>query len=219
MKNLLIIIQLAASALVIAVCNPVSENVSEQTWTSIHSSLPFNSSYYHGANYRFPVGSCDQPQCHGAGLSGGNSGGPSCLTCHADLWTIFSTTHTFRRGGYYHHNAVDAAADTSSNLTWFGTAGSPGTGCKNTSCHGSTLDGVIGAGRSCKVCHSSFGGTGLIPPPGHTSNREGARHKSGSSCGGDACHGTGSGDNYTGGTTATEFTGIAGKGPACSVCH
>lgn len=211
MKNMIMII-LAAAFVLSAACNPVSEDVSGATWTSIHSSLPYNSSYYHGANYRFPAGSCDQPQCHGSGLTGGNSGGPSCTTCHGELWAIFSTTHTLKRGGFYHHNTVDAAVATDVNSAWFNT-------CKDALCHGSTLDGVGGAGRSCKVCHSSFGGTGLIPPPSHTSNRDGVRHKSGSTCGGDACHGSGSGDNYTGGTTATQFPGIAGGGPACSVCH
>lgn len=171
-----------------------------------HSSRPFMSDVYHGANYRFPAGSCDGDLCHGSLLSGGNTGAPSCYVCHTDQWSIFQTTHTLNVSGIYHHTGVDSGYDTGSNATWF-------SGCK--SCHGTNLDGSGGSAvYTCKVCHSGF--VGLIPPPGHRSNREGAFHSGSGSCSGNACHGN---NGESGGTAATSFTGLAGHGPACSQCH
>ena len=196
-------------------CNPVSENIEGNLWTSLHPSKPFTSENFHGADYRFPSGACDENQCHGADLTGGNSGAPSCFRCHGNIWTVFSTTHTLKVSGHYHHRDTDDyPADRSSNADWFLT-------CR--SCHGADLGGVSGYNYSstCKSCHSGF--TALIPPPGHRKNEEGyAWHHynyeedSGIYCSGDACHGA---DGESEGTAAGAFAGIASHGPACSQCH
>ncbi|HPS56892.1 MAG TPA: hypothetical protein PK514_02200 [Spirochaetota bacterium] len=214
MKLFFLIIKFAAVVAILAGCNPVSENITEKLWSSLHSSKPFQSDYYHGAVYRFPHGNCDEVQCHGNDLTGGNSGAPSCYTCHGDTWTIFSTTHFSNRGGFYHHIAVDDyPADRTVNTGWFNT-------CKYASCHGSTLDGVTSAGYSCKICHSGF--SGLIPPPGHSNSEEGNWHHYNierskiTYCSGDACHGA---DGESGGSAVSGFTGLTGHGQACDTCH
>ena len=106
-------------------CNPVSENIEEKTWDSLHSSKPFMSNIYHGAEYRFPKGACDEPQCHGSDLNGGNSGALSCYVCHTDVWTIFSTTHTKNFGGYYHDSNIDQDYNTESTSTWYSSCKNP----------------------------------------------------------------------------------------------
>jgi len=203
-KNIFIYI-LLSSVFFVSYCNPVSEDIkgsSRKMWNSLHSLKPFMSDYYyHGADYRFPAGACDEVQCHGSSLSGGNSGAPSCYTCHTDQWTVFGTTHTLEITKYYHHTGVDTGYDTNSSTNWF-------LQCK--SCHGTNLDGVGGtAVYSCQVCHSGF--TGSIPPPGHRISQRGNWHHysagglPSSNCAGNACHGTG---------------GTAGAaGPECSSCH
>lgn len=221
--KIILIIKLAATAALLAGCNPVYEDVPEQVWTSLHPSKPYGSDSYHGADYRFPHGKCDEVQCHGNTLNGGNSGGPSCYTCHLDVWTIFSTTHVVKRGGFYHHVAVDDyPADRDDNTDWFGSGTTPGTSCKNINCHGLALDGIPGPGRSCKTCHSGFAGS--IPPPGHSKSEEGRWHhynlgKSRATyCSGDACHGA---DGESGGSAPSGFAGLAGHGQACDSpgCH
>lgn len=214
MKKILLLLVISAAAIAASVCNPASENVPEKIWTSLHSSKPYGSDYYHGVNYRFPHGSCDEVQCHGTDLTGGNSGAPSCYSCHNDRWTIFSTTHTVSRGGFYHHIAVDDyPADRSVNTGWFNS-------CKNTDCHGTDLGGVTDRGYSCKTCHSGF--SGQIPPPGHSNSEEGSWHhfnleRSHSTyCSGAACHGA---DGESGGTASTGFSGLALCGQSCSTCH
>lgn len=208
------LLKLCMATAILTGCNPVSENIPDKTWTSLHPLRPYQSEYYHGAAYRFPNGKCSEAQCHGNDLTGGNSGAPSCYSCHGDRWTIFSTTHTSNRGGFYHHTEVDDyPADRNVNTNWFNT-------CKNASCHGATLDGVADSGYSCKLCHTGF--SGLIPPPGHSNREEGNWHhynleRSHSTyCSGDACHGA---DGESGGSAATDFTGLTGHGQACSTCH
>lgn len=223
MKNTLIL-KITAAAALLAGCNPAYEDVPEKIWTALHSTRPYGSNFYHGSDYRFPHGKCDEVQCHGTGLAGGNSGAPSCYECHGDMWTIFSTTHTRKRGGYYHHTAVDDyPADRSINTNWFGSGTTPGTGCKNINCHGLTLEGVSGRGRSCRTCHSGF--SGIIPPPGHSISEEGRWHHynlerspHSTYCSGDACHGT---NGESTGAAATDFSGLTGHGQACSSpgCH
>lgn len=214
MKNILIITIILAAALLTG-CNPVSENVPEKTWTALHTSKPYQSDYYHGTDYRFPHGRCDEPHCHGTDLTGGNTGAPSCYSCHLDVWTIFSTTHISKRGGFYHHIAVDDyPADRNVNTNWFGTT------CRRTDCHGSTLDGVTGSGRSCKTCHSGFAGS--IPPPGHSNSEEGQWHhynlgrSHATYCSGNACHGS---DGESTGSATSGFAGLTGHGQDCDTCH
>ncbi len=201
-KKVTVIASLSVSLLIS--CNPVSEDIAVKSfnmWNSLHPAKPFMSDFYHGAGYRFPSNACDEPQCHGSLLTGGNSGAPSCYTCHTDQWTVFSTTHTLNVSNHYHHIGVDTGYDTGSSTAWF-------TQCK--SCHGAGLDGTGGtAVYSCRVCHTGF--TGPIPPPGHRLNRSGAWHhysagdSPSSACAGAACHGTG---------------GYAGaNGPKCGNCH
>lgn len=202
----------------ISLCNPVGEEFSVETWNSLHPSKPFQSQSFHGADYRFPTNACDEPQCHGSTLTGGNTGAPSCTSCHDDQqWFEFSSTHTAKVSGYYHSYHVNDSANTTSNATWF-------SNCKTSGCHESNLEGTQGGPSanfayrySCKKCHTHFS-PNTIPPPGHSRKREGAWHKSGGSCAGDACHGN---DGESDGTAGdgTGGIGVAAHGPACSHCH
>lgn len=206
-------------------CNPVSENVDKPQWNSLHNAKPFKSEYYHNSNYRFPENSCDEVQCHGAGLSGGNSGAPSCFSCHDNQWSVYSISHTKSISGFYHRSNVDNyPSDRSTNTGWYSE-------CKT--CHGSTLAGTQGGPSanfayrySCTECHTAFL-PNTIPPPGHSSRKSDGgvtgwhhyNYESGSSatyCSGAACHG---GDGQSVGTAVTSLTGLAGHGPACSDCH
>ena len=216
-KHLLIFIFILCifSISLIISCNPVSENIDDPLWDSLHNSKPFQSDYFHSADYRFPHGACDESQCHGTSLTGGNSGAPSCTKCHDDQWTIFGVSHTSKISGYYHSYHVNDSADTTSNATWF-------LNCKDSGCHESDLEGIQGVPSvnfayrySCKECHTHFS-PNTIPPPGHSRKREGAWHKSGGSCAGDACHGA---DGESEGSYTSLIPGLAGHGPACSDCH
>jgi hypothetical protein len=193
-------ILLLTSALFLLKCNPMYEDVQGKMRNSLHPSRPPFSTIYHGASFRFPYGACDEVQCHGADLRGGNSGAPSCYSCHGNKWTIFTTTHTLKVAGIYHHTAVDTGS-TTDNTSWFST-------CKDAACHGVNLEGVAGAGYRCQDCHNP------IPAPGHRSKKEGAWHHFNYShenpsvyCSGSVCHGA-SGEG-TGTTLA----------PPCSTCH
>ncbi|HNX24386.1 MAG TPA: hypothetical protein PKG60_10085 [Spirochaetota bacterium] len=214
--------------LILQSCNPVSEDITDPLWNSLHNSKPFQSEFFHSADYRFPHKACDEPQCHGTSLAGGNSGAPSCYSCHDDQWTIFGVSHTKKISGYYHrYNIDDYPADRNSNALWFDS-------CKT--CHGATLAGFqdvpapgLAYRYSCKVCHSGF--TRPIPPPGHRVNKseegksgwhhynyENADPEGGgnTSCSGTACHG----DGTSGGSVADGSGGnIAAHGPPCSDCH
>ena len=212
--KILIMILVTPFFLVMSACNPVSENVDDPLWDAQHNEKPFQSNFFHSADYRFPHDACDEPQCHGVSLMGGNSGAPSCVKCHDEQWTVFeSGVHTTNISGYYHSIHVDDAVATNSNASWYTT-------CATALCHGTTLDGSqpIPAANaqyrySCKECHSGF--TGSIPPPRHSKKRDGAWHSTGS-CSGAACHGA---DGESGGSAATAITGVAGHGPACDQCH
>lgn len=169
-------------------CNPMYEKNASPTLDSLHPSLPFSSTVYHGYYYRFPNGSCNESQCHGNSLGGGNTGAPSCYSCHGDRWTIYSTTHTLVVKNYYHHTAVDTDTSTTDTGLWYNS-------CKDSSCHGSDLTGVTSNGYSCFACHDP------IPPPGHRKYQEGAAHhfnleeeNPSTYCSGSACHGA-SGEN------------------------
>lgn len=181
------------TALSLLACNPVSENTPDNICQGIHNAKPHFSMYCHGARYRFPRGYCTEPNCHGANLRGGNSGAPSCYKCHDDRWSIFTTTHTLKIHGYYHHYLVDQG-----NLNAV---------CGTADCHGADLTGVAGKGYSCYACHTP------IPIPGHRVILEGARHHINycllphlSYCGGADCHGTTASLNN-------------GAGTPCANCH
>jgi len=206
-------------------CNPVSENINDPLWNSLHNSKPFQSSFFHSANYRFPHGSCDEVQCHGTALTGGNSGAPSCFSCHDNQWSIFGISHTAKISKYYHKfNVDDYPSDRNNNVNWF-------VDCQ--SCHGASLSGTQGGPSanfayrySCKVCHSRF--SGLIPPPGHNVNKsedgnsgwhhfnyKSANPDSGNNadCAGSACHGSPSGRG------SVPASGNFGRSKACGECH
>lgn len=227
-EKISIMILAALSSLVVLSCNPVSENVDDSLWNSQHNEKPFQSDFFHSADYRFPHNACDEPQCHGTSLTGGNSGAPSCFKCHDDQWTIFSVSHTKKISGRYHRYDVnDYPADRNSNALWFST-------CKDAGCHGAALDGnqPVPAENaqyrySCKVCHTGFSGT--VPPPGHSKKKsddgqtgwhhykyESADEDGGSGnvtyCGGNACHGAD-------GESSVPASGLFGRSPACDECH
>ncbi len=144
-------------------CNISYEDVPESRINGLHSTRPPFSNIYHGSYYRFPEGSCDEPQCHYSDLKGGNTGGPSCYSCHNDLWSVFSVSHTLKVGGRYHHNAVD-------NGNFEATCGING-------CHGSNGTTLFAENQtgydfrySCYACHDP------IPTPGHRVSKEGVLH-------------------------------------------
>lgn len=210
--KILIMIPASLCFLVMLACNPVSENVDDPLWNSQHNEKPFQSDFFHSADYRFPHGACDEVQCHGTDLTGGNSGAPSCTKCHNEQWTVFeSGLHSKKISGYYHSIHVDDVANTGSNATWFAS-------CATASCHESDLEGTQNNPTayvySCKGCHTGFRGS--IPPPRHTKKREGAWHSTGS-CAGAACHGDGESDGT--GYPGVSANGLATGGPACSRCH
>jgi len=224
-EKFLTMLFLGTTALYLFSCNPVGEKIDDPLWNSRHNEKPFQSDYFHSADYRFPHNACDEVQCHGTSLAGGNSGAPSCTACHDSQWVIFGVSHTKKISKYYHrYNVNDYSSERVSNANWFAS-------CKDASCHGATLDGVQGGPSadfpyrySCKVCHSGF--TGTIPPPGHSVKKGSAMHHvdyeegdhNFSYCSGAACHGT---SKNTAGTAASSLAGLAGHGQACnsSGCH
>jgi hypothetical protein len=114
-----------ASLIIIAffyACNPSYENYSGMLPTGLHPVKPPFSSVYHGAEYRFPDSSCNTAQCHGSNLTGGNTGSPSCYSCHNNLWNVFLVSHTESAGGRLHHYLIN-----DSNYT---------ANCGLSSCHG-----------------------------------------------------------------------------------
>lgn len=164
-------------------CNPMYEKITFPICDTLHPSKPIFSTICHGSYYRFPYGRCNEPQCHGSTLNGGNTGAPSCYSCHGDRWTIFSTTHTLKVKNFYHDAAVDTDTSTTDSGLWYSS-------CKDSSCHGSDLTGVTDKGYSCFACHTP------ILPPGHRKFKDGAAHhfelekeQPSTYCSGTACHG------------------------------
>jgi hypothetical protein len=147
---------LCAALSYIYACNISYVDAPENLPSDLHPSLPPFSNVYHGVYFRFPVKNCDEAQCHGISLKGGNSGAPSCYSCHSDRWSIFTVSHTVSVSGIYHHYNVDSGDFTIN--------------CGQSACHGSSLEGVEGQGYSCYACHDP------IPAPGHRISREGALH-------------------------------------------
>jgi hypothetical protein len=216
--------------LILCSCNPVGEEINNSIWNSLHNSKPFQSDFFHSNYYRFPYGSCNEVQCHGKNLEGGNSGAPSCISCHDDQWTIFTVSHTLNINGCYHKNSVDQyPTDRDSNANWFKEIKY---NCAATSCHESDLNGNIGSPSnnfpyrySCTVCHNGF--SKPIPPPGHKvkmseEGKTGWHHyyyekNHVTNCSGAACHGN---DGVSEGTAIDASSGlIAAHGPSCNICH
>lgn len=139
-QNLLIL----SAALFILSCNQSYEDI-EISRTGLHPAKPPLSVIYHGEYFRFPYQNCDEPQCHGSGLKGGNSGAPSCYKCHNDLWSIFYVSHTIPFRGIYHHNAIDNCTTEADYIA----------NCGLAVCHGdgTNILGVSGRGYSCYACH------------------------------------------------------------------
>jgi len=81
--------------------------------------------------------------CHGAELSGGSNGEPSCYQCHGLNWldrdpgeSQAPEDHTAVNGRYHHHTALDSPVGTCTN------------------CHGAELAGGEEHGApSCYLCH------------------------------------------------------------------
>lgn len=171
-------------ACVLANCNLAYEEISGNICTTLHPVKPISKEIQvtdvcHGESFRFPSNYCTEVNCHGPDLKGGNSGAPSCYKCHGDKWTLFSTTHTLKLGGYYHDPLVDL--------------GNFDTSCDGAACHGTGTPppGVPGYGYSCLLCHNP------VPPPGHRASMDGVRHHIDvcklphfTYCGGASCHGT-----------------------------
>ncbi len=132
-------------------CNFSYENGSGMIPTGLHPVMPPFSNKYHGTDFRFPYGACSEAQCHGNKLTGGNSGGLSCFSCHNDLWSVFIVSHTVSIEGSYHHYAVPNSSDYKTN-------------CGISGCHGdynlSTGDLYLNNFQgynfrySCYACHS-----------------------------------------------------------------
>lgn len=222
------ILFLPFSLLVICTCNPVGEEINDPLWNSLHNSKPFQSDFFHSSHYRFPYGACNEVQCHGINLDGGNSGAPSCTSCHDDQWTVFTVSHTTNLMGWYHKYSVDQyPSNRNSNQYWFKESN-----YNCSSCHGSNLDGNTGPPannfpyrHSCTVCHTGF--SKPVPPPGHKikmseDGKTGWHHynyeKNHSTyCSGDACHGN---NGESEGTAIDSSSGlIAAHGPSCNICH
>jgi len=88
--------------------------------------------------------SCKNNYCHGSALTGVTESGPSCTSCHL--------------GGAY---SVHPASWATSTLPLHGVyaTGNGLDSCKNTACHGTSLQGVVDSGMACAACHNS----NLIP--------------------------------------------------------
>ena len=151
---------------IISTCNVSYENVQDMLRTGLHSTKPPFSNIFHGSNYRFPQGSCNESQCHYSDLTGGNSGAPSCYRCHDDQWSVFSESHTLKVSGRYHHYAVDTSLSYIDRVA----------NCGSAACHGDGTDLYTenhtgyNYRYACYECHDP------IPPPGHRINKEGHKH-------------------------------------------
>jgi hypothetical protein len=155
-------VNLTIMLIIISSCNPSYENAPKKLRTELHPLNPPFSSIYHGADFRFPNGQCSEPQCHGSNLTKGNSGGPSCYSCHNDLWSIFTVSHTIPVKGIYHHYVIDNCTSLPDYIA----------NCGISLCHGdgTNLMGSANYKHSCYDCHNP------LPPAGHRINKEGAMH-------------------------------------------
>lgn len=141
---LISILSVSSAVIFFSSCNPSYESI-DSFPTGLHPVTPPLSNVYHGAYFRFPYKNCDETQCHGYGLKGGNSGAPSCYSCHDDRWSIFTVSHIVSRSGIYHHYAIESS---NTEADYIANCGFP-------VCHGNGTDilGVAGRGHSCYSCH------------------------------------------------------------------
>lgn len=192
-RNILPAALITIAAVGAAVCNGFYTSAPSRLQSALHPVKPRGSNVYHGESYRYPENACGQPQCHGADLTGGNSGSPSCWKCHGDVWMIFKT-HTLVINGFFHNAIVDTATQRAELFAL----------CGGGECHDSGLTGVAGLSPSCFSCHNP------IPMPGHRVDYDGIWHKIGVADGGT--------DNST-----CAVAGCHGdpspQGPYCSSCH
>jgi len=187
---------------VIAGCNPMSEPTPDALCTGVHDRNV--SDICHGSHYLDPSGYCSEPNCHGSDIRGGNTGGPSCYSCHGDYWNV-RTLHSKKIFGVKHWRDLCTSTD-------FVVM------CGSDYCHTAALTGSNGYMKSpgCNSCHgipTADGGNCEISGA-HTRSMDGARHHSDvcttiETCKTTDCHGV----NLEGGTT--------GAFPArrCTVCH
>jgi hypothetical protein len=86
---------------------------------------------------------CANAFCHGTDLQGVPLSGPSCSSCHMggpfSMHPIEWANQINLHGGY---------------VLQHGTFGPPNQGCRNVTCHGAQLQGVLLSGPACNDCHS-----------------------------------------------------------------
>ena len=138
--------------------------------------------------------SCANAACHGAGLTGVTSSGPSCTSCHL--------------GGVSAVHPADWGANIDTVHSAYVTTNG-NTSCANTACHGSSLAGKTDSGPSCSSCH--LGGSGSIHPQTWGLNIDTAHGSyvdtnGNMSCSNISCHGA-------------TLSGVTNSGPSCSNCH
>lgn len=168
-----------------------------------HTELPPFSTIKHAKNFRFPNTAGNCTSCHGSLLTGGISGEPSCtnISCHGNVWSLFSTTHTLNNNGYFHNAELSALL--ANNFSSCASSAS----CHNTDLKGSST----GYNHACNTaaCHSQ------IPAPNHTARKD------------DTLHGFNvnkvSDWNSASANTYCNITYCHGNsynsGPSCSKCH
>ena len=131
-------------------------------------------------------------QCHGADYGGGISR-ISCTSCHmggvASIHPPWGTPDYAMHGSYVKSKGNDTS------------------GCANTLCHGTNLDGTGGAGPSCTSCH--MGGVASIHPAEWNGNvwlHTKTVYTNFDSCKNITCHGA-------------ALEGVSLSGPSCYICH
>ena len=171
-------------------CNPVGISAPDALCTGMHPKNIMD--VCHGGSYRSPYGGCDEVNCHGNTLTGGNTGAPSCFRCHTDLWH-----HNRNFDGKYHYYTVC-------------TGGLFTTMCGNGTCHGDLTTSGSGDGPNCTSCHTSGTPTVCVIRLHTADHRHYYNVCSGSEpyltkCGTAACHG--------------DLTSGLHEGPYCTSCH
>lgn len=147
MKKINII--LISLVLISAYCNPSSVDAPKKSWSGLHS-VKING-IWHGSHRRSPFGYCDEANCHGLALQGGNTGAPSCYHCHGDLWNIWETHNVSLDGNRHQMDVIYLGVRTVGNPTADAIFY-----CGNAYCHGATLNGGSLGGPGCYNCHGSI---------------------------------------------------------------
>ena len=83
---------------------------------------------------------CANAACHGADLNGIAQSGPSCSSCHLGGPT---SVHPL---DWTPENIVTKHGEYVITVNSYAS-------CANISCHGANLEGVVGSGYSCYICH------------------------------------------------------------------